>query len=232
MTVQTTAAGTRVEWAMVPKVNLLPPEILQARRFRVVQRVLAAVVLATLVLIGAGYSWAKIDQGNAQEALDDAAGQSALLNRQKSQYAEVPLWQQALANAKMARAEAMARDIDWPTFLEDLSATTPSGVTLKTVSVSLPDGGGLGQVGTVEAPDDLVSAGIGTVIISGTADSLPVVATWLRNFTAMKGLDLALLDQAVQDPEAAPSVKIAFSSRIVITPTMLTHAGPQATEKS
>jgi len=234
MSVQTSnpvaVSSNRVEWASVPRVNLLPAEILERRAFRVIQKVLAGVVLATLVLIAGGYAMARISVIAADQSRQDAVGRSQLLNRQKEQYAEVPMWQDSLANATTARNQAMVRNVDWAGFLDDLAASTPAGVTLTSVTVSMPDGKTLGLLGDLVAPDPLLNSGIGTISVSGTTTSYPTVAAWLRSFTAMKGVDISILNNATRaDPQSAvPSIQ--FTTQIVVSKALLATAYPDSTE--
>lgn len=207
-----------VAWAPVPRVNLLPPEIVAERVFRRARGVLGGVVLTTLVLMGTGYTWALGEVQTAQEGLDDSMSRSTVLSAQKAEFAAVPLWRSALDDALQAREQAMARDVGWSAFLDDLANATPDGIVLDTVAVELAEAPAAGQLGVTEALTPLTAAGLGKISLAGTAPSYAAVATWMERLERVSGLDLTVLGNAAGEDDV-----YTFTGEIVITRAMLSH---------
>jgi Tfp pilus assembly protein PilN len=220
----TTTAGARVDWATVPKVNLLPPEILQSRRMAGVKRVLAGVVVVTLAACVGGVVWAQGGVGAAQDELDAVQARGASLRAQQAKYAQVPPTLAVIDATATAREQAMAQDIPWYGLLSDLALTTPKGVKLDTLSVTL-------DAATVAAPaaaaaaapgtDPLTPAGIGSVSFTGEAAHFPDVAAWLESVATLHGLDGSTLQSATR--AAGSGGLVSFSSTIKVTSKALTH---------
>src|SRR5436190_652782 len=106
-----TLTTTRI--AELPRVNLLPPEIEEQRRLRVVKGGLAAAVAASLVVAGGMFFWASSQASHAQDNLDAAQAQTAQLQAKQAQYSEVP---KVFARVEAARAQlglAMGKEIRW-----------------------------------------------------------------------------------------------------------------------
>ena len=224
MTVQTeqqsaeTVTVSRVDWAPVPRVNLLPPEIVDARGFRKVQVRLFAAVLVTLLATAGGTVWAQGQVSSAQSALDVTAAQTTVLHRQEAQYAEVPRVTGALTTAGSARAAVMAQDLLWYRLMSDIALATPSNVWLTTMSISLatPANKATGQ-------DPLLPTGIGTVTISGSAATYPDVAAWLDAIVRVHGLDGSTLQTVTRSSTAGTAGQLSFTSEIVIVSPALSH---------
>ena len=134
-------SSARVEWAAVPRVDLLPPEIQQGRRLAALKRVLAGAVAATVVVCVGGVAWAQAGVGSAQDDLDAAQARGATLRAQQVTYAQVPKVLALIDAAGAAREQAMGKDILWYGLLSDLSLTTPEGVKLDSLTVGLDTSG-------------------------------------------------------------------------------------------
>ena len=216
----------RVDWAPVPRVNLLPPEILDARGFRKVQVRLAIAVVLTLFLAAGGTVWAQTQVSSAQDSLDSAAAQTAVLHHQEAGYAEVPRVTTALTSARVARETALAQDLLWYRLMSDIALSTPSNVWLTTMNVSLsatpvaaakasPAGAGTG--------DPLLPVGIGTVTITGTAATYPDVAAWLEAVVKVPGLDGSTLQTVTRANTSGSAGQLQFTSQIVVVSSALSH---------
>jgi Tfp pilus assembly protein PilN len=217
---------SRVDWAPVPRVNLLPPEIVDARGFRKVQVRLSAAVLVTLLAAAGGTIWAQGQVGTAQSALDVTTAQTSVLHRQEAQYAEVPRVTSALATARTARETSMAQDLLWYRLMSDIALATPSNVWLTTMNVTLTSAGSTAKVGSSTSGatgDPLLPTGIGTVTITGTAASYPDVAAWLEAVVRIHGLDGSTLQTATRASSTGSAGQLQFTSQIVVLPSVLSH---------
>jgi hypothetical protein len=208
--------SARVEWATVPRVDLLPPEIQEGRRLAALKRVLAGAVAATVVVCVGGVAWAQAGVGSAQEELDAAQARGTALQAQQAPYAQVPKVLGLIDAAAAAREQAMSKDVLWYGLLSDLSLTTPKGVKLDSLTVTLDTAGA-----TAPAGDPLVPAGMGQVDFTGKATHFPDVADWLESVAGLHGLDGSSLQSATT--AAGQGNVVDFSSTIKVTPGALTH---------
>jgi Tfp pilus assembly protein PilN len=212
-----TVTSSRVDWAPVPKVNLLPAEIAQARRLAGLKRVLAGGVVAVALLCAGGTVWAQAGASAAQDELDAVQARADVLRAEQARYAAVPKLLNLIQSAGAAREQAMSQDVLWYGFLSDLSVTTPKGVTLNGLQVALDK--------PTVATDPLVKPGIGTVTFTGSAQRFPDVAAWLDAVARMHGLDGSTLQSATrEDPSGGkPSEAVNFTTTVTVTSKALTH---------
>jgi Tfp pilus assembly protein PilN len=228
-------AVSQVDWAPVPRVNLLPEEILAARGFRRVQFRLVFAVVVTIVLAAGGVAWAQLQVQSAQDLLDMTASRTVVLRQQEARYSEVPRVTAAVASAKAAREAALAQDLLWYRLMSDIALATPSNVWLNTMNVSLATAGTATGAGT----DPLAPAGIGKVVVTGTANDPPDVAAWLEAIVRVRGLDGSTLQNLTRSTTAEGSEgsggsgaagaaggsggQLQFTSQIVIVNDALSH---------
>jgi hypothetical protein len=213
--------ATRVEWAIVPRVNLLPPEVLAARRFRTLQRRLGAAVAGTLVVAGLAVVWAQSGLASAQDDLAATQAQAVQLQAEQTKYAEAPKVLANLDAARTARASALGTDVAWYQFLSDLALNTPVGTGLSSVAISMT-----GSVNATASTVPLVPAGLGDVKVTGKAVRFPDVASWLDSFGQVHGLAGIVLMNATQanseSGSSAPAA-IEYTGSAVITTGALSH---------
>jgi len=205
----------RVEWASVPRVDLLPPEIRAARRFKHTQRRLGAAVALTLIAAVGATVWAQTQVDAAQSDLEAAQSQVTHLKSQQTQFADVPKVLSQLDAARAARASALGHDVLWYRYLDDLALASPSSTTLGSFSATVTD--------TLSpASNPLEATGLGTVTFAGkTSDAFPGVAQWLTSVSTVHGMDVSQLANASR---TTPGGKVVdFSARVVLTPSALSH---------
>jgi Tfp pilus assembly protein PilN len=211
-----TVTSSRVDWAPVPKVNLLPREIMQARRLAALKRVLGGAV-AAVVLVCIGVTvWAQAGAAAKQDELDAVQAQGAALRAEQERYAAVPKLLNLIQAAGSARERAMSQDVLWYGFMSDLAVTTPTGITLNSLQVSL-------DKSTVN-PDPLVPTGLGTVTFTGTAEQVPDVAAWLDAVARIHGVDGSSLQTVTrEDTKNGDNGPLTFTTTVTVTSKALTH---------
>jgi Tfp pilus assembly protein PilN len=208
------AGPIRVAWASVPKVNLLPVEIMEARRFRRTQALLGVGVIAAVLLGGAGTVWAQQGINDANDQLTAAQSRVTGLQAQQVKYATAPLVIAQVEAANAARTLAMGQDVLWYRYLSEVSDALPTGVGLTQL--------GMITTGTESAPgaapDALTPGGIGTLQMSGTAGQYKQVASWLEALNKITGFSAASLTSATY----ADGVVI-FTATAVVDPDALSR---------
>jgi len=216
MATTTSAVSSRVDWAPVPKVNLLPPEILEGRQFARRQKVLAVAVVATIATAGAVTYLAQGQVDSAQEELSLEQARTGTLQAEKAKYDEVPRVLAQVDAAKVARQAAMATDVPWYRFMNDLALSTPRSVWLQNLTVTIPAATGT----AVASNDPLAPLGVGNVTVMGTASDYPTVASWLDGLDHVEGVDGTAISEASGNNDKP---NIDFNSSGSITPDALSH---------
>jgi hypothetical protein len=175
--------AARPAWSSVPQVNLLPPEILTERRFRTLQRRLAAITLGVLTACGAALVWAQAGVAAAESDLASVRAQGVQLQAQQRKYAGVPTALAELDQMKAAREAVLGTDVAWYRFLADLAYRTPSDTELQSVTITMT-----GSTAPSASAVPLTPAGLGTVEVSGKALRFTDVAAWLDAVNGVHGL--------------------------------------------
>lgn len=175
-----------------PRVNLLPPEIAEARRFRNVQIGLGAAVAGACTVVGMLYVAAAGQVADAQTELDATQAVNASLQQQASEYANVPAVYAQVEAAQAQVTQAMGQEVRWSFYLNDLSLKIPERVWVTNMTVTQSaDGAGTpgaaAATGGAPAGNPLATAGIGQVAFEGNAMKQDDVASWLDSLAQQKG---------------------------------------------
>jgi len=201
-------APLRIAWAPVPKVNLLPIEILESRRFRRTQGLLAAAVLVVAVLAGAGTFLAQRSVSDANDELITAQSRVTQLQAEQAKYAAVPKVVGEVEAATAARTLAMGSDVLWYQYLNDIDGARPAGVELNSLTLGLATAA---SAGTVASP--LATSGIGAIAMNGAAGEYDEVSSWLEAINKITGFSSSsLLSAAKADGSVGWSLNAVIDS--------------------
>ena len=195
---------------VLPRVNLLPPEIAERARAKKIKAGLGGGLLLVVGLVAALYASAAGSVHEATAELEVATATGTALRADKAEYADVEAVYARAAAAEAMLTQAMGEEVRYSQYLNDLSLTVPDNVWLTSVTFA--------QTPTVTAA---VGAGtgepaIGTVTFSGVAFSHDDVAVWLDSLAGQKGY---------QNPYFTDSTKgligkretVAFTSTVELT---------------
>ncbi|HVV75536.1 MAG TPA: hypothetical protein VHC43_05820 [Mycobacteriales bacterium] len=184
MTTETVQSAPKAT-ATMPRVNLMPPEIAEAAKFRQVQAALGGAIVVALALAfflyhheHAGVAAAKDQLSQAQEQQTILQGQLTSLASVKATFADVQAKQAELSSA-------MGDEVRWSFFLNDLTFALPSNVWMSSLEVTdtgpqaaAPTTTGTLGSSTAAAPAPTVVP-IGSVSMSLTGFVHDDVAAWL-----------------------------------------------------
>jgi Tfp pilus assembly protein PilN len=173
--------------AAIPRVNLMPPEIADAERFRRLQLAMGSAVLLAAVVVGGLYYHAKSGISSAQNEVNAAQAQQVALQTKlnslasvKQTFAEVQVKQQLLQ-------QAMGQEIRWDYMLNDLSLRMPNNVWLTGIQASES----VAVLGATSAPSTqpgTTTTTIGTMSYSGVGMKHDDVANFLDSLSKERGL--------------------------------------------
>jgi Tfp pilus assembly protein PilN len=178
LTSESTLLGTT---GRLPRVNLLPPEIAEAKKAKRIQGALGVAGLASLALVGGLYLMANQSLSSAQTDLASAQEQKGQLQSQKAQYAGVTATIAAANAAQAQLVTAMADEVRYSQLLNDLSLAVPSTVWLKSLAYA-PAAAAPGAMPATPAVAGAVAAPtqVGTLTVSGVGFQHDDVALWLE----------------------------------------------------
>jgi Tfp pilus assembly protein PilN len=191
----------------LPRVNLLPPEIVEAGRLRSVQLSMGAAVVAALVVVGGLWVVANQQAQSEQEKLDAAAVRQATVSKQVTSLAPVAAVYNQVDQRRQLLETALGGDVQWSQYLTDLSLTIPDNVWLTSMTVS-PQAATAGTGGTADQ--------IANISFAGTALQHDDVALWLESLAKQKGYTSAYFNSSTEKVVGASTV-VDFSSTVVVT---------------
>jgi Tfp pilus assembly protein PilN len=201
----------------LPRVNLLPPEVLQSRKLRKLQVGLGAGVAVVAIAMGALYYMQVQDSNDAANQLATVQAQATTLQAQKAQYADVPRTLGQIEAAEDARQTAMANDVSWYRYLNDLSYVTPKNVFLVGLTMT-----STGATTGAAATPTISTPGVASVTLTGTGDKHTDVAAWLDAIAKEKGwADAYFTNSKINEINDHKTVD--FASTVTVTAKALSH---------
>ncbi|GAA3895813.1 hypothetical protein GCM10022381_41660 [Leifsonia kafniensis] len=171
-----------------PRVDLLPPEVREERKARVVRRRLGLSVAGALVLVIAATGGATALSLQAQVALSDEQTRTTQLLQEQNQYVEVRTVQQEVSLVQAAQQVGVSTEINWKTYLEAVQAILPASVVIDTVEVDSASPIAL----FVQPTAPLQGPRVATVKFTAKSAVLPDVPTWLTALKTLPGYADAL----------------------------------------
>lgn len=213
MSTQTT---TRV--GTLPRVNLLPPEIEQERRFRHVQFGLGAGVIGSLGVVAALFIVASGQVGAAQDDLDVSKARTTKLEARAAEYSQVPLVYSQVEAARAQLELAMGKEIRWSFYLNDLSLKTPRNVWLTSMTAS-SNGTSAAAATTSTVPGlsaTYIDPGVASVQFEGYAIKHNDVASWLDSLAKQKGYNQPYFTDSTKELIGTTPV-VKFKSQVSVT---------------
>jgi Tfp pilus assembly protein PilN len=209
-TLTTTRIGT------LPSVNLLPPEIEQARRFRHVQLALGAGVVGSLAVVAAVFIVASGQVGAAQDDLDGSKAQTTRLEAQATEYSQVPLVYSKVEAARAQLELAMGKEIRWSFYLNDLSLKTPHNVWVTSMTATSSEATAAGASTVPGQSATYIEPGVATVSFEGYAIKHNDVASWLDSLAKQKGYAQPYFTDSTKDLIGTTPV-VKFKSQVSVT---------------
>lgn len=181
--------STMPGWGIVA--NLIPPEVLQARRVKAVRK-LVAYLLCVLVLIAAlGYGYAYYRSQQAAETLAAEQSRTSQLLVQQKRYADVTLLQTSVAGVRTELSQLLASDVDVSALINSVLKQLPSGATVSQLAVTMqPPEGQQAKVNPASGTGSLDTSGrahIGLMTVTGQALRVSDVSTLVDRLRVLPG---------------------------------------------
>ncbi|MGI8699195.1 MAG: PilN domain-containing protein [Mycobacteriales bacterium] len=220
------ASGTELRGPSIPRVNLLPPEVVEIRRFRRVQYGLGGAVLAALGIVVLLLVLALGTVSSAQRRVDETQAQQTQLQGRLAKLGGVRQVYAQVAAGETQLRTAMGGEVQWSHYLNDLSLTIPKNVWLTNIAVNLTAAGPGAPTAAAAPPgagaNPIATPGIGVMTATGTAFSHDDVARWLRSLARQKGYADPYFSNSTVSA-AGVRRTVTFSSSVTITTAALSH---------
>jgi Tfp pilus assembly protein PilN len=194
------------------RANLLPDEIVDARRAGQMIRKVAIGLVAVIVLLGCGYAGTVWRTSSAKGSLAAAQRQSAALHSQEQKFTPLVTAQTQAASIKAEMAKLMVGDLSWKDMLATLRKSAPAGMTITSVVGSTTVGATTDATGGLGILNQTGKQQVGTLTISGSAPDKNSVAAYIDALSKVIGL-AAPFPASVTGQDG----KLTFSASVIIT---------------
>lgn len=208
--------NTMPGWGIVT--NLMPPEILAARKLRVLRRLLVAVLIVIVLLVLAAYGLAWRQHRAAADELATAQDRTASLQRSQAKYQGAVKIQKGIDSIDQALAGMLSTDADTAAIVGAVRAQLPSGMSINQYSLMMNKAGSSGG-NSAETLDTSGVTHIGTITLSGNAQSLTAVSQFVDNLNSIRGV---VQPYPASNTEADKGV--TWSIQLTLTSDLYTHA--------
>ena len=198
----TTMTPTRL--AQMPRVNLLPPEIAAEAKFKRLQVLLGALLLALIALVVMVFLAVTNQISGAEDELTAAQAEGSTLAADVATYAEVPEVLAEVQTAQTNLSTAMAPEIRWSFYLNDLSLTIPNSTRIATMTAVNEAAAAqmAGELGTTAQVTPLGEVSIGSVTFSSRSTNFDAVAAWMQSLARQKGYVEPTVQSVTKSDEA------------------------------
>ena len=215
-------------WGIVA--NLIPPEIVAARRLATLRKVIVVALVAVLLLAGAGFGYAYWQVHRASNQLAAEKGHTTSLLAQQQRYGEIVRINSDITHIQGQLQTLLGSDVDVPTLMVRVLAVHPPGTTLSQATLTL-NAGSTSQSNQAAAGtgagmlDASGQTHIGTIALTGQTTGLPAVAAYVTALAALPGV-VAVYPTSQQNNGKV----VQFTIQLTLTDELLSHryAAPAA----
>lgn len=181
--------STMPGWGIVA--NLIPPEVLQARRVKAVRKLVAYLLCVLVLLAGIGYGFAFYRSQQAAETLAAEQSRTSQLLIQQKRYADVTLLQTSVAGVRTELSQLLGSDVDASALITSVLKQLPAGATVSQLAVTMsPPAGQQAKVNPASGTGSLDTSGrahIGLMTVTGQALRVSDVSTLVDRLGALPG---------------------------------------------
>lgn len=204
----------RVLRVLTISADLLPGEIVAARRARRARTAALATLVLAVALLGGWYGYAHHQVRLAGADLADITGEATTLQRGQSRYQDVVDVQNQTKTISKQLNTLLADDLPWASLLTTVRDTgTSSGVAVQGVIGALnrtTNGAAPAARGTLPSASGVTA--IGTLTVTGTGPDKPSIAKYVDALGSLTTVANPYLTNATQNNDA-----VTFSITLDIT---------------
>ena len=200
--------------------DLTPPELHNARRLKSVRRLLVGVLVLVVLVVAAGYGFARWQSGNAARSLAVQQALTAQLQAQQLRYAPVVELQGSVAAVRAQLAGLMVSDVNFAELLDSIAGATPRTVAITSEQVTISNSAAAAAPAAA-AGGSLDTSGIpqiGKVTLAGTVPGLAGFASYVGDLQNLYGFV-----DVTPGSTAITAGLVTFSITMSVTNQLLTH---------
>ena len=199
--------------------NLLPPEIVVARRIKVLRKVVVLSVVAVLLLGVGAYFYALSQKDNASSELAAAQGQTAALRAQQAKYSQVVTISADIQAVASQLSTVLQPDVDMNALLARIIGASPAGkLTSVQLEVTGDTAAASGANSGAGALDNSGRTHVGTVSITGVTNSLSQVASYVVKLDEIPGVVTAFPSSQTSDAKS-----VTYTIQMTLTDQVFSH---------
>ncbi|GGS74911.1 hypothetical protein GCM10010156_37150 [Planobispora rosea] len=204
--------------------DLLPPEIMTARRGRRARTVVLSFLTVFTLLLAGWYVITAQQTAAAEQQLAEAEDEVRTWTRKQKEFSELVTTrgQEEMINAQLSAL--LARDVRWSRLLSSIRAAAPSGVRITSVASGLSAEGS--AVSKSALPNTSGKKLIGELSIVGVGSGKQVVADYVSALSKVSGLGNPLLNDATEEEGG-----VNFTVQVDITDAALDSRYPADVKK-
>ena len=166
-----------------PRVDLLPPEITAEQKARRLRRILGAVVVAAILVTGAGIAAVTGENQRTQASLAVVQARTNELLAAQAEYAPVRRVQAEIDATLAARRLAASVDIEWTTYLQQIRDRLPGDVGFTAVVIDA----GSPWSPYLQSTAPLQPNRVATISLILGSPTLPSIPDWLDDMATLPG---------------------------------------------
>lgn len=209
-------------WSTMPGwgiyANLTPPEVLVARKLRLIRKLLIA-AFTLLLLVGiACYGYATMQRRAATDDLASEQARTAQLQAQQRKYAGVVQIQGSIGQVQSQVASLMTSDVDLASLLGKISAQLPTGMTIDQLAVVVNSSAAASSGSGAAALDASGRQHIGSVTVSGSAKQLADVSSFVDKLKLLTGVV-----EPYPASNQSSSTGVKYNVQLTMTNQLFTH---------
>ena len=188
------------------RVDLLPVEVRQSRKARVVRRRFGFMVFLLVLLMVGGTALVRAQAVQAKKNLSIEESNTKFLAMQQQKYGEVQKVQEETDTVLAAQHVGTSTEINWEKYLTAVQATLPANVTLD--SVNIDSATPFAPYTQASAP--LQGSRIATLSFTAKSSTLPQVPARLIALTSLPGYADASPGSVIRNESGTYAVSITM----------------------
>jgi hypothetical protein len=210
--------STMPGWGIVA--NLIPPEVLQARRVKAVRKLVAYGLCVVVLIAALGYGFAWYRNQQAADTLAAEQSRTSQLMAQQKRYADVTLLQGSVAGVRTQLSHLLASDVDVAALMATILSQLPAGATVSQLAVTMSaPAGQQTAVNVATGSGALDTSGrphIGLISITGQALRVSDVSTLVDRLSLLRGfLDPYPTSNTTNDKGTLFTIQFSVDDRLL-----------------
>lgn len=200
---------------VVPTVNMLPPSVHKSLDLQKSGKVALGLGIAFVVVNGLLIGVGTFIQNGASSELTSAKSTTQQMQITLKQNSDALTISSDIDQLQQDRIAVTAREGDWNDLLQQVTAATPSGMTITVFNLQTVGSSSSGSSSSATTPS---ADNIGTVKVTAESNDLPNISQWIDNVRTINGVsDVSAQQIDSQTDSSSTSAATTYQSQLTIT---------------